>query len=360
MSQRRTRQSALEKRLGVSVVTSSMPAEPSHYRLLASWTFEQGMRWLQGDLYPHLRIKDVDEGESSVPQAPPSAWRVRLVTSHDKGHLHKCCGAVCMLNIIRHLVRLSWTSTFEPFDGWLAAHVGVALFSRFFRVAPRAERVADGTITEEVRWHALLFSLRNVAVLCAFSSSVQSAVPSAHMPARLEPLLGALICLPFHVAVDAATARHGAPGWSSIRSHASLPLLPAENTMRRMLSIMQFVNNHAMLYAGERRPQVAFALLGWVQLNAFCMTLRRKALLSPDALMRTYVAMSVVVTGLSLGLTDQPALSLVAGALLLEGRRRGHSKYALWTACLMCGLALGWVQSSRDLEGGDAEDEQEN
>ena len=241
MSQRRTRQSALEKRLGVSVVTSSMPAEPSHYRLLASWTFEQGMRWLQGDLYPHLRIKDVDEGESSVPQAPPSAWRVRLVTSHDKGHLHKCCGAVCMLNIIRHLVRLSWTSTFEPFDGWLAAHVGVALFSRFFRVAPRAERVADGTITEEVRWHALLFSLRNVAVLCAFSSSVQSAVPSAHMPARLEPLLGALICLPFHVAVDAATARHGAPGWSSIRSHASLPLLPAENTMRRMLSIMQVI-----------------------------------------------------------------------------------------------------------------------
>ena len=102
---------------------------------------------------------------------------------------------------------------------------------------------------------------------------------------------------------------------------------------------MQFTNNHALLHGGGRRAEIAFLLLGWVQINALCMTLRKKALLTEEGLMRAYTLLSVCVTAASLALTRHAAVSLAAGAALLTLRAHGVPKYRLWAGALIAHAA---------------------
>ena len=148
-----------------------------------------------------------------------------------------------------------------------------------------------------------------------------------------------VLCLPFHLAADVATRRHGKPGWSSVRGHVLQPMRPADIALRRLLSLFQFVNNHAMCFAGHGSAGVAFCQLSWVQLNAFTMTLRKKQLLTAHGLIGVYALLSVLVTVSCLHLTSRPLLSVTWGAALLWFRTCGVSKYALWAGtCLLTEL----------------------
>ena len=131
----------------------------------------------------------------------------KLVTRADRFHLHKLCGTVCLLNMARHGISLLVRGQFEPFDRCLIVHAVLALSSRSFYVTRHAEDVTAGHLTEEIRWHALLFTLRNISFVGLDELTRQSSVPP-------EPRLAlfAAVALPFHLAVDAATRVHGKPG----------------------------------------------------------------------------------------------------------------------------------------------------
>ena len=319
---------AAARRLGVE----TLPArEPSPAHLICVWVLQQVIRWLRGDLYPHLHAAAISSDATLTARA--SAAARKLATNQDRYHMHKVFGLACLLNFGRHAAVLLTYGRFAPADGWLAAHAALAFTSRSFHVVRRAERVSSGFLTEEVRWHALLFSLRNLSFVLMHELLLRHAANN-HV---LAPSIFAASALPFHLAVDAATRVYGDPGWSSIRGHdmQRMMLLPIEQAVRRMLSAMQFINNHALLFGGPQRAEIAFLLLGWVQLNAFCMTLRKKALISEDGLMRIYVLLSLMVTTGCLALTQHATGSLTAGVIMLSLRSCGGSKYWLWSSALL-------------------------
>ena len=329
---------AAARRLGLD---SKQPVrEPSHARLLCDWVLQQVFRWARGDIYPHLHQSPNNEGAAAGFTSRTYASARKLATRQDRFHLHKAFGLICMLNFLYHISALLMHQRFTPANGWLAAHAALALTSRAFYVSERADRVSYGYLTEEIRWHALLFSLRNIAFV-VLAEVLRRCLPHvAADDSTLAPCFFAACALPFHLAVDAATRAHGMPGWTSIRGHATLNmlLLPAEHVVRRALSAMQFINNHALLFGGARRAEIAFLLLAWVQLNAFCMTLRKKAIITEESLMRTYTLLSVLVTAGSLGLATDAVGSLAAGVALVGLRGLGVSKYWLWASALVARL----------------------
>ena len=64
--------------------------------------------------------------------------------------------------------------------------------------------------------------------------------------------------------------------------------------MRRILSTLQFVNNHALLFGGARRAEIALFGVGWVQINAFWHALQKSDLISEDGLMHAYALLRLV------------------------------------------------------------------
>ena len=215
------RRSALEKRLGVAIPSQTTLPEPSRHVLALSWLVTQAKRWFLGrNLYPHLACLESDVTRlkaSGVPSARQSAWLTRLATSHDRFCLHKMCGALCLLNILRHGVLYVISSHMQPLDVWLLFHFVVAVSSGFFYASPQGFKVGVGYITQEVRWHAVLFSMRNISIIVLGSICT--------------PLSCAIICLPFHLAVDAATQRYASGimlhQWrcTHLRVHAAPPKL---------------------------------------------------------------------------------------------------------------------------------------
>ena len=320
------------KRLGIE---SSKPIrEPSPILLFGHWALEQTRRWLRGNLYPHLHAHRAPQATALNVEFASRVAR-KLATRQDRFHLHKLLGLICLLNFTRHVASLLTRGCFDPADGFLLAHAGLALTSRSFHVTRQADKVSNGHLTEEVRWHALLFSLRNLAFIPLHKLLQRYGIAEA----ALAPAAFMAIALPFHLAVDKATRVYGEAGWTSIRGHEMQKeyLLPIEVVLRRILSTLQFVNNHALLFGGARRAEIALFGVGWVQINAFCMTLRKKDLISEDGLMHAYALLSVFVTTGCLSLTVNGARSLATGVILLTLRSRGASKYLLWPCALVVG-----------------------
>ena len=233
-------------------------------------------------------------------------------------------------------VLLTDGSTTHSVDAWLLVHMMLALSSLQFRVERDGSRIHQGYITMESRAHTILFTARQVAVL-----TLQRFWPSRSPP---PPGVCALVCLPFHLAVDAATARWGAAGFSSIRGSHEFeqyrqgPDAPdhllhlAEVLARRILSYLQYLLNTAMLLAADRRAVAAFLLLWLLQLTPFLQTLRKKQLIGDKVVLYSYLVIIVLVTTATLKQLRPSARlhSLVIATAIFALRCRGTSKYCLW------------------------------
>eukprot|EP00966_Prymnesium_polylepis_P211158 4890205-Prymnesium_polylepis.1 len=227
-------------------------------------------------------------------------------------------------------------------DGWLVAHLFLAATSLQFRVPAAGHMLDEGYITNEVRAHTVVFTLRQVTLIV-----LHTALDRLWASPVVPPFACGLACLPFHLMVDRCTACLGSSGFSSVRgSHREVPFRSgAESTIRGILSALQFVNNHVMLFSGERVADVAFIGLAILQLNAFLMTLRKKQLISPSGLLHAYFVLLSVATSVELGwLACSPAHSVAIGTALYWLRRRGAPKYVLWCAAVAIGEPFSSVR----------------
>ena len=283
------------------------------------------------------------------PAAPIMVWK--LVTRHDRGHAHKLLAVACVYNFIRK----GWScwihaERVRPCDAWLLLHCALSVSALGFGVPVQGRlSLTYGYIYREVLLHTVLFSLRAITLIVV-DELLLSRPQWSDWASKCVCIL---VVLPFHMGVDAVTRRYGTPGCTSIRGSHDSPVklipwrvwwLPGGPTIidliRRLLTAMQFINNHALCFgdAGGRQG-VAFAWLAWSQINAFLMTLRKKSLLSELGLALCYTMLSVAVTLTCLFHTARPWTSLAVGATLtalrcgvIAGQPVG--KYTLWSAAL--------------------------
>jgi hypothetical protein len=272
----------------------------------------------------------------------------KLATRRDPAHVHKALGTLALFNFATKAACLVRGVPMRALDGWLVVHVALLATGYGFRVPQNPLVLTHGYISEESRAHTLTFSLRSLALILAAELVVD---------AQWTAAVRALLCLPFHLAADMATARLGDPGVSSIRGGRNARSHPPRVVVARVLSAMQFISNHALLFccegggddgaapgdavgAGGAGVPAAFAWLAWCQINAFLLTLHRKQLLSDLGLACAYFALSLAVAAACLAHAARPSVSVATGVLLLVLRAQGINKYALWLGSLAVGSLM--------------------
>ena len=233
----------------------------------------------------------------------------KLVTRHDRYHMHKVLGTGALVSFIYHYC-IVWPRTGALGASWpvLLLHLALSCTGLQFEVPARRIKKWPTIIWEEYRLHAVVFSCRSLAV------------------AGLDGFPRVLGIAAVHVAADEVTRQWGQPGNTTVRGDGS-------STSRRMwwmtrsYAVYQYLALASHL-VGTNTLDLAYNTFIAIQSSAFCMTLHRKGLITHKTHARVYlvciaVSAAFIVQSLS---AVQLALALVCG----YGRMQGLDKYPLW------------------------------
>jgi hypothetical protein len=246
----------------------------------------------------------------------------KLITKEDHFHLHKINGILVLLNFCGQLIYylLYGTVNFTPHpsipNALLLPHALLPLTSFFFHVLrsrPVGHRMTM-FIWNELRLHAVIFSLRSVLVL-------------------LYPGLATWWVLATLILADYATREYGSKGISTVRGKH-------ENISRRgtlkfltgaLFSSSQLAGTFICLgcFQPHISPLLVFYTLPAIQTSAFGMTLIRKNLITQKTWAIVYSAELFLVYWL--WYLEYQNLKLIwYGISLYIARRQLPSKYHLW------------------------------
>lgn len=231
----------------------------------------------------------------------------RLVTAHDKFHVHKTLGLLCLVHFAYRYTR-PWPFAVPWY--WIVAHVMLSSSSLIFRVPGRRIKSQPTTIWREYQLHAVLFTLRCAAVW---------AVPFG--------VARCLLVLVVHLLVDLVTGTFGEPGSTTVRGRHDRDKRPIVRAMVLVYGLYQHLALASHLAAGPENG-LGFNALIAIQSSAFAMTLVRKGIWT----WRHHAAFYTACIGLSAAyICSQLRGGQVALAVAAYGARRaGASKYLIW------------------------------
>ena len=236
----------------------------------------------------------------------------KLVTRHDRFHVHKILGIACLASFVYHY-GMQWPATGALNATWpaIALHLALSLSGLQFQVPAKRIKKWPTIIWEEYRLHAIVFSFRAVAVAGLTDFARLCGIAAVHLVA------------------DEVTRRYGEPGSTTVRgSHDHHPSRRLW-WLTRSYATYQYLALASHLAATDSHAlDLAYNSFIAVQSSAFCMTLNRKGIITWKGHAATYLACilmsaTYIVRVLSL---PQVALALAFG----YGRMLGLNKYPLW------------------------------
>ncbi len=232
----------------------------------------------------------------------------KLITAHDRFHVHKTLGLLCLCHFVFRYTR-PWP-VHVPWH-WMAAHVLLSASSLMFKVPAKRIQRRPTIIWKEYQLHAVLFTTRCMAVW---------AVPFG--------VARCLSVLSIHVLVDTVTDKYGQPGATTVRGQHGKRKSTLTQAMVIAYGLYQHLALASHLAAGPERG------LGWnaliaIQSSAFAMTLVRKGMWT----WRHHAAFYTACIGLSAAYicSQLQRTQLVLAMMAYAARRTGASKYLIWT-----------------------------
>lgn len=236
----------------------------------------------------------------------------KLVTRHDRFHMHKILGVACLASFVYHYT-VAWPTTGSLQASWpvIALHLSLSLTGLQFQVPAKRIKKWPTIIWEEYRLHAVVFSFRAVAV------ALLSGFPRVMGIAAV------------HVAADEVTRRHGEPGSTTVRGKHDHDPSRRLWWLTRSYAVYQYLALASHLAATDDTAlDLAFNSFIAVQSSAFCMTLHRKGLITWKGHAATYLVCIILSATYIVQMLPlyQVLLALVFG----YGRMQGLNKYPLW------------------------------
>ena len=244
----------------------------------------------------------------------------KLITREDRFHLHKTCGIYVLCNFI---FQLCYYCVYQDvlLNPWvLLPHALLPLTSFFFHVLskrPVGHRM-NMFIWNELRLHAILFSLRSIFIL-------------------LYPEWCRIIVFATMIGADLATYTYGTTGISTVRGkHENIK----RRNWKKTLSGAFFSSSQLAatvlclgLFQDQISPVLVFYTLPAIQTSAFGMTLIRKNIVSTQFWSIAY-SLELILVYL-LWFVEYGNLHLLGiGIMLYLFRRVCYSKYLLWMVCI--------------------------
>ena len=296
---------------------------------------------------------DIDHHLSCpIPMKIPR-WRAKLFTKEDPIGIHKYAGVFVLLHYIFRFGQLYFGDPSAGFGSRLGKgtsiaaplclipHLILSLSSLIFHTVPRERVVGKPMIWSEFRAHSITFACRSaMATFLAWLS-----VAKNHAPAwrRFCVTTSALSILVANFVADAATRRLRVH--ESESTTATMPYWPGcsietQRRFKQFYAYSQFLATLSCLALWN--PAFGFAVMMPIQIAALLMTLVRKGIISARTLHMTYtvsLCMPYAVGFRSVGFKFVPFLGL--GWILYQLRRRGVSKYAMWTSLAALRIAFG-------------------
>jgi len=254
------------------------------------------------------------------------AAQTKLVTREDRFHVHKLCGLYVLLHFAYRLALYGGGAVpaAAPPPAWsMVPHALLPMTSFMFRVLPARPigRRSSMFIWRELRLHALLFSLRSVAVLWwpwAAQRCVVATMAAADLATRWCGEARVTTVRGDHDNMRRRSAAKLAAGAFFSSSQLGATLLCS-----------------GLLQGGAPSPLLVFFTLPAIQTSAFGMTLIRKNVISPVAWGAGYSAQLLLVYVLWACEYGNLRLLWASAALYLFRRACGThaaSKYLMWGA----------------------------
>lgn len=214
---------------------------------------------------------------------------MQLFTYHDKYHLHKSFGFLCLFH---YFVRIYWLFTygtmFLHYDSvytWLTpvCHLLLSVSSFTFHV-PKTRFDSKIIIWKELQLHNIAFTSRSALLMLYWLSfniyDKNNKNYNLHLIARL------LIVIGHHFAADKITDTYSINYKTTTRdiNWENIPDI-AKKIMKRFYAICQLLALNALLLSecdksGKEFLESAFIVMFPIQLSAFLMTLVRKNIIS--------------------------------------------------------------------------------
>lgn len=236
----------------------------------------------------------------------------KLVTRHDRFHMHKVLGTACLVSFVCHYA-VSWPGTGSLGASWPAIllHLALSLTGLQFQVPAKRIKKWPTIIWEEYRLHAVVFSFRAVAV------------------AGLSGFPRVLGIAAVHLAADEVTRRHGEPGSTTVRGKHDRDPSRRLWWLTRSYAVYQYLALASHLAAPDAAAlDLAFNSFIAVQSSAFCMTLHRKGLITWKGHAGTYLV-CILLSGAYI-IHVLPFYQVLLALVFGYGRMQGLNKYPLW------------------------------
>lgn len=236
----------------------------------------------------------------------------KLVTRHDRFHMHKVLGSACLASFVYHYL-VNWPQTGSLGSSWgvILLHLALSLTGLQFQVPAKRIKKWPTIIWEEYRLHAVIFSFRAVVVASL-----------SGFPRVLG--IGAV-----HLAADEVTRRHGEPGSTTVRGKHDHTPSRRLWWLTRSYAVYQYLALASHLAASESNAtNLAFNSFIAVQSSAFCMTLHRKGIITWKGHAITYLV-CIIISGAYI-VTELPIYQTILALVFGGVRMLGANKYALW------------------------------
>ena len=296
---------------------------------------------------------DIDHHLSCpIPMKIPR-WRAKLFTKEDPIGIHKYAGVFVLLHYVFRYGQLYFGDPSAGFGSRLGKgtsiaapmclipHLILSLSSLIFHTVPRERVVGKPMIWSEFRVHNIAFACRSVVVTFLGWLSVAK----NHAPAwrKFCVAASALSILATNLIADEATRRLRVH--ESESTTATMPYWPGcsietQKRFKQFYAYCQFMATLACLAIWN--PAWGFAVMLPIQLASLLMTLVRKGIISARGYHIAYtvsLCMPFLVGLRSVKAAFVPFLGL--GWILYQLRRRGVSKYAMWTSLVVMRIAFG-------------------
>jgi len=202
-----------------------------------------------------------------------------LITNHDRFHLHKIVGTMCLLH---YFIRLYFLVVFGTmfFDTnspitWITPvfHLSLSVSSLIFHV-PKIRFDSKVIIWKELQLHNIVFTSRSAVVyLYTLMSSSQ----------QYQDIGRFAIIIVHHLIADAITNKYMIKDKTTTRG---IPwgenISPAfKSIVKKYYAVCQVFALHALLFCeGNTQLESAFLIMFPIQLSTFLMTLVRKNIIS--------------------------------------------------------------------------------
>lgn len=249
----------------------------------------------------------------------------KLVTRHDRYHVHKVLGVGCLLSFT-YSYAVRWPQRGDLGATWAAIWMHFILSASSIQFKVPAKRIArwPTMIWEEYRLHAIVFSSRAL-VVAAFTGAPRVAGIAA-----------------VHVAADLVTRHWGTPGNTTVRGdHARVKSFRVQQMTRAYATYQHLAIASHLVCANSL--DIAYNAYIAVQSSAFCMTLHRKGIITHKTHAIVYT-ICIIASGLFI-MQSMAWWQFVLALLFGYARTQGTNKYPLWLLYwAVCTIAEGYLR----------------